>query len=112
MASIEHEFGAVNIIDAVPNSGDIQVTDVELFDDGDGGYHFTGRLVNHSSAFVESPKVWVFGVNSVGRPYVSASELGFDAIVSANGGSWAFETRRFEVTVTDWVTCSQVDDSI
>lgn len=107
IGSVTWTTGGLALVDAVPTS-DLLVQNVSVVAAGSLGHRFTGTLRNNTGGSVSFPSVGVFGVNSVGRPFVFGSDIANTTISS--GGSWSFETLTFQGVPTAWVAFPKASD--
>lgn len=99
VGSITWRTGGLQLVDAVPTS-DLLVQNVSVVESGTQ-YRFTGALRNNTGGTITFPSVALFGVNSVGRPFVFGNDIENTSISA--GASWSFETLTFDTAPTEWV---------
>lgn len=97
--SIEYQGSGALTLSARPIE-DVNFSDLELVVDGDRT-KMTGRLNNGLFETIETPEVFVYAVDAVGRPYALMDEI--DLVEIAPGGHWEFETLSTEEEVENFV---------
>jgi hypothetical protein len=107
VASLRWNGSGLSLIDAVPTN-DLPIQNIAVIEDQFQRNRFTGTMRNDTGGTISFPEVTVFGVNSVGRPFVFGRDIENTSVSS--GALWSFETLAFDGVPTRFVSFGSANE--
>jgi hypothetical protein len=101
VARIEHGFYG-NIDPAAVRINGVSVRDAQLVTSASGAVRVTGSVANNSNQSIRNPRIDVYAVDPVGRPFAQMYDI--ESVTIPTGGSWSFETLTHNGPVDTYVS--------